>query len=196
MVDYRCHAATLGQKISQVGRTAGSLSSRVSSVRSDKVRIPHHCQSQNSTDHWRNARSAIQAALAATTTEPASPGSLASTAVTNDEEDDPTPPVAQQLVEFELMRLLFDTMSGSLDHQASPSSAAQLPPLTITYRDALSSATKEPMVSMSALKSWLLKFAKERQCSEDLATKAIYSLVSKNVLRIDRRGTAAVGFRS
>lgn len=44
------------------------------------------------------------------------------------------------------------------------------------------------MVSMNALKQWLGRFAKARGWPEEMSTTAIYGLVSKTVLRIDRRG--------
>lgn len=56
---------------------------------------------------------------------------------------------------------------------------------------------EEPMVSMNKLKVWLGAYAKERGWAEDMATTAIYSLVAKTVLRIDRRGKEGpmLGFR-
>lgn len=56
---------------------------------------------------------------------------------------------------------------------------------------------EEAMVSMNVIKSWLGLFAKERGWQEDMGTAAIYSMVSKTVLRIDRRGKEGpmLGFR-
>jgi hypothetical protein len=53
------------------------------------------------------------------------------------------------------------------------------------------------MVSMNALKTRLTKFAEGRGLAGDLGTTAVYALVSKNILRIDRRGKEGpmVGFR-
>ena len=56
---------------------------------------------------------------------------------------------------------------------------------------------EEPMISMNAVKARLGTYAKERGWKEDMGTTAIYSLVSKTVLRIDRRGKEGpmLGFR-
>ena len=53
------------------------------------------------------------------------------------------------------------------------------------------------MLSMVELKAHLASFADERHWQEKdkMATDAIYALVSKAVLRIDRRGKPMVGFK-
>lgn len=110
----------------------------------------------------------------------------------------------------------------------STSTLSALPPLTITMRDAIlvsslistsSSAAsppriplsttkkQDPMVSMNALKIWLGTFSNERNWedlgsgglgSTPMGTNAIYALVGKAVLRIDRRGKEGpmLGFRN
>lgn len=144
--------------------------------------------------------------------EPSSPQSVVSSTLTSELGDDaePTPPIPSAMLEYELLRLLFATIAGR-----APTAPAQssLPPLTVTLRDpvlASSLATgptgpsspgragkKDPMVSMNSLKAWLAHFAKGKGLSEDMGTTAIYALVSKTVLRIDRRGKEGpmVGFR-
>jgi hypothetical protein len=51
---------------------------------------------------------------------------------------------------------------------------------------------KEGMISVEKLKARLGKIAGLNGWSEALATKALYSLVGKRVVRIDRRGKEAV----
>lgn len=57
---------------------------------------------------------------------------------------------------------------------------------------------KDPMVSMNGLKAWVGAFARARGWGEEGATTAVYGLVSKAVLRIDRRGREGpmLGFRN
>lgn len=66
-------------------------------------------------------------------------------------------------------------------------------------RDTLLSEKKEPMVNMTLLKSLLVKFTEERgwKGGDGMSTSAVYGLVSKTVLRIERRGRegALVGFK-
>lgn len=59
------------------------------------------------------------------------------------------------------------------------------------------SRKEEPMVSMNKIKLWLGAYARERGWGDEMATTAIYSLVAKTVLRIDRRGKEGpmLGFR-
>lgn len=54
------------------------------------------------------------------------------------------------------------------------------------------------MVSMNGVKAWLGAYAKERGWGEDMGTTAVYALVSKAVVRIDRRGKEGpmLGFKA
>ncbi|SCZ93155.1 BZ3500_MvSof-1268-A1-R1_Chr6-2g08495 [Microbotryum saponariae] len=144
-------------------------------------------------------RTAINAASTAPI-EPVSPArSHATTTITN--EDDPLPPSPALAMEYEALNLILSTLSRT---PLVPPPSSSLPPLSITLRDAVlpsslgsaGAATfvapppgkKDPMISMNALKLHLSDFAKARGWAEDLVTPTIYSLVSKQVLRIDRRG--------
>jgi len=172
----------------------------------------------------RSATLATVLASAAAPADPPSPGSVASfatlrTATTADldgADSDPQPPSQTALVEFHLLNLLLATLSG---REPIPSAvplapSSPLPPLTVTLRDPVLPSSlpglpsvssprselgrKDPMVSMNALKAWLGSFAKARGWGEEAATAAIYGLVSKTVLRIDRRGREGpmLGFRN
>ncbi|KDE05179.1 hypothetical protein MVLG_04421 [Microbotryum lychnidis-dioicae p1A1 Lamole] len=150
-------------------------------------------------DTLATLRTAIDAASTAPV-EPVSPArSHATTTITN--EDDPLPPSSALAMEYEALNLILSTLSRT---PLVPPPSSSLPPLSITLRDAVlpsslgsaGAATfvapppgkKEPMISMNALKLHLSDFAKARGWAEDLVTPTIYSLVSKQVLRIDRRG--------
>ena len=68
-------------------------------------------------------------------------------------------------------------------------------PLELTFRDSAfggPTAAPEAMLHMNVLKSVLGDSAKRNGWSEDLGTKAIYGLVAKRILRIDRRGREAL----
>ncbi|KAK4055987.1 hypothetical protein OIO90_002982 [Microbotryomycetes sp. JL221] len=148
--------------------------------------------------------------------EPSSPQSIVSSTFTSDAggaDNDPSPPNPSTLLEVELLNLLFTVISG---RQLSPFGEVlqkDLPALSVTLRDpvlvsSLNTTTtasptrsltnkKDPMISMNNLKLWLSAFAASKGLQTDMATTSIYSLVSKNVLRIDRRSKEGpmVGFR-
>lgn len=126
---------------------------------------------------------------------PSSPGSIISSTLTTDSTAlEPTPPSSAAILEYKLLQLLLNVLSG-----AAPPSAT-LPELTITLKEPVLASSlggsptlpqrgkKDPLVSMLALKAHLGEFAKERGWDESGGTTAIYGLVSKGVVRIDRRG--------
>ena len=123
------------------------------------------------------------------------------------------------MVEARLCHLLLSTFAGR--HPGSSFSEAadgdgDLPALNIILREtaiplssssASDSATsaaagissrKTPHLAMSVLKAHLGRFAKSRGWTEEMGTTAIYALVSKQTVKIDRRGRegAAVGFKA
>ncbi|KAK4049033.1 hypothetical protein OIV83_004394 [Microbotryomycetes sp. JL201] len=162
--------------------------------------------------------STLQTVLSAPATPvgPSSPQSIVSSSLTSDVGDDcdPLPPSPSALLEYQLLNLLLSVISG---RTPTVPAGTDLTPLGVTLRDpvlASSLATngttslptspsartpgkKDPMVSMNLLKAWLAHFARSKGLGEDMGTTAIYALVSKNVLRIDRRGKEGpmVGFR-
>lgn len=127
-----------------------------------------------------------------------------------------------QVVEARLCHLLLSTFAGRRHHRPGSSSSeaadgdGDLPALTIILREtaiplssssASGSATsaaagissrKTPHLAMSVLKAHLGRFAKSRGWTEEMGTTAIYALVSKQTVKIDRRGRegAAVGFKA
>ncbi|BGP15726.1 hypothetical protein JCM10213_007979 [Rhodosporidiobolus nylandii] len=149
-------------------------------------------------------RHALFASTAALSEVPHSPSggsitsfsTLSSTASTSgDPSAPPSPWSPAQLMEGQLLNLLLSTFSGS----SSFSPSADLPPLAIVLREPLPSGQsqdKTPCIAMAGLKAHLGAFAKERGWTEEMGTTAVYGMVSKNVARIDRRGGAAVGFRT
>ncbi|SCV67805.1 BQ2448_5416 [Microbotryum intermedium] len=150
-------------------------------------------------DTLATLRTAVTAASMAPV-DPVSPA-RSHTTTTTANEDDPMPPSSALAMEYEALNLILSTLSRT---PLVPPPSASLPPLSITLRDAVlpsslgsAGATtfvapppgkKDPMISMNALKLHLSDFAKARGWAEDLVTPTIYSLVSKQVLRIDRRG--------
>lgn len=127
-----------------------------------------------------------------------------------------------QVVEARLCHLLLSTFAGRRHrHHPGSSSSSEadedddLPALNIILRETaipLSSSTsadsatsaagissrKTPHLAMSVLKAHLGRFAKGRGWTEEMGTTAIYALVSKQTVKIDRRGRegAAVGFKA
>jgi hypothetical protein len=96
------------------------------------------------------------------------------------------------IVEIKLLHLLGDSLSAT-DKGATPSLAIQYrdPPASLLVTHAASDICNDqnemPMFGMAAVKSHLAPWVKERGLSEDLVTKAIYGLVAKGLLKIDRR---------
>ncbi|KAM0746351.1 hypothetical protein T439DRAFT_384095 [Meredithblackwellia eburnea MCA 4105] len=154
---------------------------------------------------------------------PNSPSAASFSTYTSTQPDsDPLPLPPAQLIELHLLNLLMCTIGGKeakdvplppgVDVPADGEDEL-LPPLVLTMRDAVlpsslpstPSATttrkkeKEPMISMNSLKLHLGRFARRRGWGEEMGTTAIYSLVSRTLVRIDRRGTgregAMVGFK-
>ncbi|GAA6024230.1 hypothetical protein JCM10207_006965 [Rhodosporidiobolus poonsookiae] len=129
---------------------------------------------------------------------PASPSaaslsSLASTANADPASAEPPSWTPAQLVESYLVLTLFCSLCPSL-----PSPPAALP---VILRDPLLtglSKSKTPCVSMALLKKAVGAWAVEQGWTDEMGTTAVYALVSKGVVRIDRRGRegAAVGIRT
>ncbi|GAA5834766.1 hypothetical protein JCM11251_003658 [Rhodosporidiobolus azoricus] len=124
--------------------------------------------------------------------------STLTSAASTDPSSAPSPWSPAQIVEAQLLLVLLCTLSGT---SLPPSSAISLPALSIILRDPLptgSSSSKTPCLSMSGLKAHLGAFAKEKGWTEEMGTTAVYALVSKGCVRIDRRGRegAAVGIRT
>ncbi|GAA6027761.1 hypothetical protein JCM8097_008021 [Rhodosporidiobolus ruineniae] len=107
-----------------------------------------------------------------------------------------------QIVEAQLLLLTLSTLSSSPVPPSSPFlGSTNLPALNIILRDPLptgASQDKTPCLSMAALKAHLGAFAKAKGWTEEMGTTAVYALVSKGLMRIDRRGRegAAVGIRT
>ncbi|GAA5963704.1 hypothetical protein JCM8115_004247 [Rhodotorula mucilaginosa] len=120
-----------------------------------------------------------------------------------------------QVVEARLCHLLLSTFAGRRRPDSSEVEAEankDLPALNIILRETAiplstsdSQATstgissrKTPHLAMSVLKAHLGRFAKTRGWTEEMGTTAIYALVSKQTVKIDRRGRegAAVGFKA
>lgn len=120
-----------------------------------------------------------------------------------------------QVVEARLCHLLLLTFAGRRRPDSSEVEAEankDLPALNIILRETAiplstsdSQATstgissrKTPHLAMSVLKAHLGRFAKTRGWTEEMGTTAIYALVSKQTVKIDRRGRegAAVGFKA
>lgn len=142
---------------------------------------------------------------------PASPqhSVVSSSLATTDMDDEPAAPQASTVLEAELLRLLLATLAGhpppgepalnvTLRDPVLPSSLTAAPsPDQVSAWSGARRGGKDPMVSMTALKTRLTQFAQQRGLAGDLGTTAIYALVSKTILRIDRRGKEGpmVGFR-
>lgn len=147
------------------------------------------------------------------------------TATGGDDANAPVPPptwTPAQVVEARLCHLLLSTFAGRRRRPGSEEAKADededLPALNIILRETAiplsSSATsdsaatttahsgissrKTPHLAMSVLKAHLGRFAKTRGWTEEMGTTAIYALVSKQTVKIDRRGRegAAVGFKA
>ncbi|GAA5883486.1 hypothetical protein JCM3774_003600 [Rhodotorula dairenensis] len=137
----------------------------------------------------------------------------------------PPPPrwTPAQVVEARLCVLLLSTFAGrpvppasllqagaaNHDDNGEEEAADTLPALNVILRETaipLSSTAggtgvssrKTPHLAMSVLKAHLGRFAKRRGWTEEMGTTAIYALVSKQAVKIDRRGRegAAVGFKA
>ncbi|GJN88984.1 hypothetical protein Rhopal_001955-T1 [Rhodotorula paludigena] len=166
---------------------------------------------------WEETLAVLRYALAnSTTSADGTPGSPSSQSITSfststtggaDGEGAAPPWTPAQQVEAQLCVLLLSTFSGSTaSAPASPSKAA-LPPLTIILRDSVLAAAasspsrpaggKTPHLSMAALKAHLGAFARAKGWTEEMGTTAVYALVGKSTVKIDRRGRegAAVGFK-
>ena len=91
------------------------------------------------------------------------------------------------ILEYSLLHIYLSLLLG----QASASASE----LTLVLRPTSTTSTpseQDAMLSMSSLKAALGKLAVKAGWAEDMGTKAIYGLVAKRVLRIDRRGREAL----
>ncbi|BGP55103.1 hypothetical protein JCM8202v2_002698 [Rhodotorula sphaerocarpa] len=153
---------------------------------------------------------------------PASPSAQSSTSfatsTTTGGGDDAGPPVPwtpAQVVEARLCYLLLATFAGRGQQVPNAGTETDLPPLHVILRETAIplgggsttgpgtgtglSSRKTPHLSMSSLKQHLGRFAaRERGWTEEMGTTAIYALVSRQTVKIDRRGRegAAVGFKA
>lgn len=92
-----------------------------------------------------------------------------------------TPILPNVQMEYRLLALFLTSLLGQ---PLAPSAS----PLSIQIRPSLQDTSRpDALLPMNVLKSSLGEFAKQRGWAEDLGTKAIYGLVAKRVLRIDRR---------
>jgi hypothetical protein len=82
-----------------------------------------------------------------------------------------------QQVELHLLAIYLSLLLGR--PHASLSLVPKVPATSTTN-------VPEPMLPLTALKTALGQFASERGWSGDLGTKAVYGLVAKRVVRIDR----------
>ncbi|GAA5968883.1 hypothetical protein JCM11641_000766 [Rhodosporidiobolus odoratus] len=141
---------------------------------------------------------ALSTSSASLSSTPASPGSSIATATTSSTttNDPPAFWTPAQLLESHLLILLLSSLAPS----PSSSSSTSLP-LPLIFRSPLAtglSTQKTPCVSMTLVKTRLGEFAREKGWTEEMGTTAVYALVSKGIVRIDRRGKegAAVGIRT
>ncbi|KAJ8294900.1 DNA mismatch repair protein msh6 [Rhodotorula toruloides] len=140
--------------------------------------------------------SSLAAASAASSNGPSSPSSHSitsfSTSTTGGDSSDPsnaspTPWTPSQIVEAQLCNLLLSSICG-VPLPSSPSSSS-LPALTLIFRDSvLPVPSTSPHLPFTALKSHLGHFARAQEWTEEMGTTAVYSLVGRQVVKIDRRG--------
>ncbi|BGP31667.1 hypothetical protein JCM10296v2_003441 [Rhodotorula toruloides] len=142
------------------------------------------------------------AAASASSTGPSSPSSHSitsfSTSTTGDADPSssaaPTPWTPSQIVEAQLCNLLLSSICG-VSLPSSPS-ASSLPALTLIFRDSvLPTPSSSPHLPFTALKSHLGAFAREQGWTEEMGTTAVYSLVGRQVVKIDRRGREGAAVR-
>lgn len=150
---------------------------------------------------------------------PPSPGSILTSTTADGEGGDPTPPSPAMMLEYEALWLLLSTLSGSppspLPSSSAPSPASSAAPQALTWflrapSTLLPSSLVAPLspssiptgpprpvphVPFAALKTVLARYAGEKGWDESQATTAIYSLVSKKVVMIERRGVGGAGVR-
>lgn len=110
---------------------------------------------------------------------------------TDDAEDsNPSAPTPVLAIEAQLLHLLLTTYS--LFPATSPVT------LPVTFRDVISPLVttihKEPMLVFLDVKATLGVFAQSRGWESALGTTAFYSLVSKKLFRVDRRGKSCVAW--
>lgn len=167
---------------------------------------------------------ALAESVKSSTQTPGSPSNQSTTSFATstaaagaDENAPPAPWSPAQVVEAQLCYLLLSTFSGRAIaqdddlpalHVILRETAIPLPSSSVTSAGSSSSATtpvrpglssrKTPHVAMAALKVHLGAFAKRRGWTEEMGTTAIYALVSRQTVKIDRRGRegAAVGFKA
>lgn len=101
-----------------------------------------------------------------------------------------------QILEYQLLAAFLSLiLSLPLPGGAVAPNQASLA-LTLRPPPAGSHADQEPMLPLNALKAYLGEIAKQQDgWAEDLGTKAVYGLVAKRVIRIDRSGRESfIGF--
>lgn len=91
------------------------------------------------------------------------------------------------ILEYSLLHIYLSLLLGQASAAASELTLILRPSSTTS-----DSNEQDAMVSMSALKTALGRIAVNAGWAEDMGTKAIYGLVAKRVLRIDRRGREAL----
>lgn len=102
---------------------------------------------------------------------------------TEAEDANPSPPTAPTAVDIKLLHLLLTTFS-------TPPSAASPSSLPIIFRDnhsPLAVMPREPMLSLDSCKAELGKYAVTVGLDHLAGTSAIYSLVGKQLCKLDRR---------
>ncbi|BGO99349.1 hypothetical protein JCM10021v2_003021 [Rhodotorula toruloides] len=163
------------------------------------------------TEEWRETIAILRygissslSAASASSTGPSSPSSHSitsfSTSTTGGDASDPsstaapTPWTPSQIVEAQLCNLLLSSICGV--PLPSSSSSASLPALTLIFRDSvLPTPFTAPHLPFTALKSHLGFFARSQGWTEEMGTTAVYSLVGRQVVKIDRRGREGAAVR-
>ncbi|GAA5941945.1 uncharacterized protein JCM15063_004253 [Sporobolomyces koalae] len=140
------------------------------------------------------------------TRSPSSPSSTSissyATSQTRDDDSEPSPPSPSTVIEVKLLHLLLSTFSSA----RAPTLPPSLPALPIVFRhpgpdtELVSSPAglpQAPCLAMNPLKVHLSAFAAEKGWAENMGTTAIYALISRQIVRIDRQGKegACVGFK-
>lgn len=99
-----------------------------------------------------------------------------------------------QTIEYRLLQTFLALLLGSSNNGGMSGPAEGSTSLEVVMKGSIvrGDEIKEAMLPMTALKTYLGKAARHQGWNEDLGTKAIYSLVAKRVLRIDRRGREAL----
>ncbi|GEM07600.1 hypothetical protein Rt10032_c03g1617 [Rhodotorula toruloides] len=145
------------------------------------------------------------ASAAATSTGPSSPSSQSTTSFSistagGDSSDPsttaPPPWTPSQIVEAQLCNLLLSSICGLALPPSSPSpSSPSLPSLNLIFRTSVLPPQTAPHLPFTALKAHLGAFARQQGWTEEMGTTAVYSLVGRQVVKIDRRGREGAAVR-